>query len=62
MRPGTILRVASNDPMAVLDIPSMARDEGHQVVYRHIDGAYATFWIKRFERPVPPGDSASNTP
>lgn len=47
LRPGAVVRVESSDPMAILDVPHMAREEGHTVVEQRIAGDRATFWIRR---------------
>jgi tRNA 2-thiouridine synthesizing protein A len=44
---GAVVQVESSDPMAVLDLPHMAASEGHEVVAQRVEGARATFWIKR---------------
>ncbi|WP_375572783.1 sulfurtransferase TusA family protein [Ahrensia marina] len=44
---GKVVRVESSDPMAILDLPHMAREEGHEVIGQQVDGARATFWIRR---------------
>ena len=45
---GAVARVESSDPMAILDVPHMVRDEGHVVVHQRVDGERATFWIRAF--------------
>ena len=47
LRPGQVLRVESTDPMAVLDIPPLARAEGHEVIATQVEGARASFRIRR---------------
>jgi tRNA 2-thiouridine synthesizing protein A len=47
LAPGNVVQVESSDPMAILDLPHMAREEGHVVVGQKVDGARATFWIRR---------------
>lgn len=45
--PGNVVQVESSDPMAILDLPHMAREEGHDVIEQQVDGDRATFWIRR---------------
>jgi tRNA 2-thiouridine synthesizing protein A len=47
LAPGNVVQVESSDPMAILDLPHMAREEGHVVVGQKVEGARATFWIRR---------------
>lgn len=47
LAPGAVLRVESSDPVAILDIPHMAREDGHEVIASHVDGARASFRIRR---------------
>ena len=45
--PGVVLRVESSDPVAILDIPHMAREDGHEVIASRIEGERASFRIRR---------------
>jgi tRNA 2-thiouridine synthesizing protein A len=47
LAPGHVVQVESSDPMAILDLPHMAREEGHVVIDQRIEGERATFWIRR---------------
>lgn len=47
LAPGKVVQVESSDPMAILDLPHMAREEGHDVVGQQVNGERATFWIRR---------------
>jgi tRNA 2-thiouridine synthesizing protein A len=47
LAPGDVVQVESTDPMAIVDVPHMAREEGHVVVGQQVEGERATFWIKR---------------
>lgn len=56
MRPGQILRVEATDPMAAIDIPHLAREDGHELIAQERDEAgekpVLTFLIRRgSERP-----------
>ena len=47
LAPGKVARVESSDPMAILDVPHMAREEGHAVIDQQVEGEQAIFWIRR---------------
>jgi tRNA 2-thiouridine synthesizing protein A len=47
LAPGKVVQVDSSDPMAILDLPHMAREEGHEVIDQQVNGDRATFWIRR---------------
>lgn len=44
---GALVRVETSDPMALIDVPHMAREDGHEVLDQHVEGGRATFLIKR---------------
>ncbi|MEM6382861.1 MAG: sulfurtransferase TusA family protein [Pseudomonadota bacterium] len=44
---GALVEVLSNDPVALLDIPHMARECGHELVDQSVDGEVARFVIRR---------------
>jgi len=39
MRPGQVLLVEATDPMATIDIPHLAREDGHEVIAQEREGA-----------------------
>ena len=47
VRRGDLVQVDSTDPMAVVDVPAMARDDGHVVERIDRDGEIARFFIRR---------------
>ncbi|MEM1286621.1 MAG: sulfurtransferase TusA family protein [Pseudomonadota bacterium] len=47
LRPGQLVRVDSTDPVAILDVPAMAREDGHLVQDVERDGDVARFFIRR---------------
>ncbi|GAB5509887.1 MAG: sulfurtransferase TusA family protein [Hyphomicrobiales bacterium] len=44
---GAVLRVETSDPMALIDVPNMTREDGHEMLNQSVDGARATFLIRR---------------
>ena len=57
LAPGTLLRVTCTDPLASLDIPNLAREEGDTVETQDRVGAATRFSIRRGAAGCP-GDSA----
>lgn len=47
MKPGKILLVLSSDPVAVLDLPHMAAQDGHRLLGREVDDGQSSFWLER---------------
>lgn len=47
MAPGARLVVACTDPLAVIDIPHMAREDGHALEAQHVADGVATFTIRK---------------
>lgn len=45
--PGALVRVETTDPMALIDVPHMAREDGHELVDQRAEGEQATFLIRR---------------
>lgn len=45
--PGVLVRVETSDPMALIDVPNMAREDGHEVLDQKVEGRRATFVIRR---------------
>ncbi len=44
---GAVVKIDSSDPMAIVDIAHMAREDGHTILDRMVDGDRSTFWIRR---------------
>jgi tRNA 2-thiouridine synthesizing protein A len=44
---GAVLRVETTDPMALIDVPNMVREDGHEMMDQQVEGARATFLIRR---------------
>jgi tRNA 2-thiouridine synthesizing protein A len=57
--PGTLLVVTCTDPMAVIDIPHLVREEGDTLVRQDRDASVLTFAIRR--NFTIPGTVAENT-
>ncbi|MEM6712773.1 MAG: sulfurtransferase TusA family protein [Pseudomonadota bacterium] len=51
LRPSMVLLVQASDPMAVVDVPHMAREEGHTVLHQSVEGDNSAFWIRRESSP-----------
>ena len=45
--PGAVVRVLSSDPMALVDVPHMAREDGHTLLSQDVAEGVATFRIRR---------------
>lgn len=45
--PDAVVRVETSDPMALIDVPHMAREEGHELLDQHVEGDQAVFLIRR---------------
>lgn len=45
--PGAIVRVETSDPMALIDVPHMAREDGHELLDQQVEGDQAVFLIRR---------------
>lgn len=45
--PGALVRVEATDPMALIDVPHMAREDGHELVDQQVNGEQAMFLIRR---------------
>lgn len=46
-RPGTTVRVETSDPMALVDVPHMVREDGHDLQSQSTDGKVTSFLIRR---------------
>lgn len=44
--PGSVVRVETTDPMALIDVPHMALEDGHDLVDQQVDGDHAVFLIR----------------
>lgn len=44
---GALVRVETSDPMALIDVPNMVREDGHDLLDQRVEGARATFLIRR---------------
>lgn len=45
--PGVVVRVETNDPMALVDVPHMVREDGHELLDQSVDKKHAVFMIRR---------------
>jgi tRNA 2-thiouridine synthesizing protein A len=45
--PGTSIEVLADDPMAIVDVPHMCRQEGYEVLSEERDGDESRFVLKR---------------
>jgi len=50
--PGAVLLVLADDPLAVVDIPHMCGEEGHEVMAASAAGGHHVFHIRRAHRPA----------
>lgn len=46
-RPGAVLEVLADDPMAIADVPHMCRQEGHEVLAAEQGEGLARFLLKK---------------
>ena len=47
MSTGQVLRMESDDPAAVVDIPHFCNEAGHQLIATDTNGATQLYWIKK---------------
>ena len=47
MRPGMVLRLLANDPMAVIDVPNFCREQGHALLSSEPRDDHHIFRIER---------------
>jgi tRNA 2-thiouridine synthesizing protein A len=45
--PGTSIEVLADDPMAIIDVPHMCRQEGYEVLSAERDGDKSRFILRR---------------
>jgi tRNA 2-thiouridine synthesizing protein A len=50
MRPGSLLRLVTTDPAAVIDVPHFCAESGHELVSRE-DGEAGHIWLIRRAEP-----------
>ena len=47
LRPGQVVRLLADDPMAEIDVPQFCAEVGHRLVAQTYDGAAAVFFVAK---------------
>jgi len=45
-RPGSVVKLMADDPMARIDVPHFAQEKSLDLIHRGEDGAVLSFWIR----------------